>query len=95
MKLRDALPDLVLSLESPLAHLGRGDLIDQLRKAEISDWSYDDHADTTTLRFSAEAPMELLSLYDEAGVNLETDAEGRLCRMEVLEGRAVAEQLGG
>jgi hypothetical protein len=95
MKLLDALPDLVLSLESPLAHLGRGDLIGQLHAVEIRDWSYDDYADTTTLRFSDADPLELLSLYDEAGVNLETDGEGRLCRLEVLEGKAVAKQLGG
>jgi len=95
VKLVDVLPDLVLSLESPLAHLGRGELIGQLRQAVILDWSYDDHANTTTVRFSAAEPGELLSLYDEAGVNLETDSEGRLCRMEVLEGKAIAEQLAG
>jgi hypothetical protein len=93
VKLVDALPDLVLSLESPLAHLGRGDLIGQLQEAEILDWRYDDHADTTTLRFPGDEPLELLSLYDEAGVNLETDERGRLVRMEVLGGKAVAEQL--
>jgi hypothetical protein len=95
MKLLEALPDLVSDLESPLAHLGRGDLIAQLKQAELEAWAYDDNADTTTLRLSGEDPAELLSLYDEAGVNLEMDAHGRLCRIEVLDGKALATRLEG
>jgi hypothetical protein len=94
MKLAAALPDLVASLEGPLAHLGRGDLIGQLQEAEMRGWTYDDFADTCTLQLSAEEPAELLSLWDDAGVNLEMDAHGRLCRIEVLEGEALAAQLG-
>lgn len=94
MKLSEALPELVESLEGPLAHVGRGDLIGQVKLAELQGWNYDEFADTCTLRLSAEDPAELLSLYDELGVNLEMDARGQLCRIEVLEGRATATRLG-
>ena len=94
MKLLEVLPDLVADMESPLAHLGRGDLIAQLQQAELAGWAYDENAETTTLRLSAEDPAELLSLYDEVGVNLEMDARGRLCRIEVLDGKALARRLG-
>ena len=94
LSLAHALPDLVADLESPLAHLGRGDLVGQLRAASIASWTYDDFADATTIVLLPGAePAELLSLYDEAGVNLDTDVEGRLCRIEVLGGRRVASLL--
>jgi len=95
MKLLEVLPELVSDLESPLAHLGRPDLIEQLRQAELEAWAYDEMADTTTLRLSGEEPAELLSLYDEAGVNLEMDTHGRLCLIEVLDGKALARRLEG
>jgi hypothetical protein len=95
MKLADALPELVESLEAPLAHLGRGELIGQVQAALLQGWTYDEFSDACTLKLSAEDPAELLSLYDELGINLEMDAHGRLCRIEVLEGKAVASRLRG
>jgi hypothetical protein len=93
VKLADALPDLVLDLETPLVQLGRGDLLAQVKDATLAGWKYDDFADTTTLDLDAGEPVEILSLYDELGVNLEMDSRGRLCRIEVLDGKAIAKRL--
>jgi len=93
-KLAQALPDLVADLESPLAHLGRGDLVAQLKEATLESWSYDEFADTTTLVLLATKAAERLSLYDELGVNLDTDVEGRLCAIEVMDGKRVTSLLG-
>jgi uncharacterized protein YuzE len=93
-KLLQALPDLVADMESPLAHLGRGDLVAQLKAATLESWSYDDFADATYLVLLPSAKAaERLSLYDELGVSLDTDVEGRLCGIEVLDGKRVAELL--
>ena len=67
MKLADALPELVLDMENALVHLGRGDLVEQLKEAELARWDYDDFADTTYLQISEQAAGERLSLYDELG----------------------------
>jgi len=101
--LRDALPFLVLELESALAHIGRGDVVDQLRKARIERWSYDELAGTAYLhlrspgaadgRREAEPPGETVSVYDELGVNLDTDSRGGLTGMEILNGREIIAQL--
>ena len=97
MRLAEVLPELVSDLETGLAHLGRGDLVQQLKDATIARWTYDDFSDTTYLQLSA-TPVEMmnverLSLYDELGVNLDSDTSGRLCGIEVLEGSRVASRL--
>ena len=93
MKLARVLPDLLSDLEGPLLHLWRGDLVDQLRDATLERWSYDDFADATYLFLGPTASSERLSLYDELGVNVDTDDRGRVCGLEILDGRAIAKRL--
>lgn len=97
MRLAEALPELVSDLETALAHVGRGDLVSQLQQASISRWSYDEFSDSTYLQLTPQAVdmmnVERLALYDELGVNVDTDTSGRLCGLEVLDGRGVASRL--
>jgi len=93
MKLGDLLPDLLADLEIALLHLGRGDLVVQMKKAALERWTYDDFTDATYLALGPTASSERLSLYDELGVNVDVDDRGQLCGIEVLEGRAVAARL--
>ena len=95
MKLALALPDLLIDLESALVPLGRGDLLDQLKRAEFQRWTYDDFADTTYLTLIEGDYAERFSLYDELGVNVDLDEQGRVCGLEILNGRRIAERLRG
>lgn len=97
LKLAQVLPELVSDLEIALVNVGRGDLVRQMKDATLAHWSYDDFSDTTYLQLS-EAPtdmmnVERLSLYDELGVNVDTDASGRLCGIEILQGKRIASRL--
>jgi uncharacterized protein YuzE len=87
------MPDLVTDLEGPLAHLGRPDLIAQVKAAVLELWSYDEFANALYLHLSAEEPVDMLSLWDELGLNLELDSRGRLCRIEILDGKDLAQRL--
>ena len=100
--LKAALPYLLLELESALVHIGRGDVVDQLRHATIERWTYDQHADAAYLHLrpqgsedaiADEAPGETVSVYDELGINLDTDSQGRLTGMEILGGGPIVAQL--
>lgn len=97
MKLADALPELIWDMESALLRLGRGDLLKKVQEATLERWTYDEFSDTAYLYLVAEpferTRLETLSLYDEVGVNLESDVDGRVCGLEVLDGKRVTSQL--
>jgi uncharacterized protein YuzE len=93
VKLAQALPELLEGLEGALLHLGRGVLVIQLKQAALERWTYDDFSDTTYLVLGPAASSERLSLYDEIGVNVDTDDRGQVCGLEILNGRAIATRL--
>lgn len=97
MKLEEALPELVADLESALVRVGRPDLVQQVKQAALERWTYDDFSDTAYLYLTVEPvermQLDTLSLYDELGVNLESDARGRLCVIEILEGKRITSRL--
>ena len=100
MKLDEALPFLVLDLEAALAHLGRGRVAVQLRDVVIERWTYDEHADAGYVYLrSPKAPVgvqpagETVSVFDELGINLETDSQGHLVGMEIQGAHAIVAQL--
>lgn len=106
--LKDVLPDLLRDMESALLHIGRGDMIDPLREAAIERWTYDEFADAAYLylrsprtpgaageRVTAAAHGETVSVYDELGINLDIDNDGRLARIEILGGKEIVARLEG
>ena len=95
MKLSDVLPELVADLESALSHLGRPDLVRQLHPLAIERWRFDEFSGTAYLQFGPDdvSDAERLSVYDEAGVNLDMDAQGRIIGLEILDGRPAAARL--
>jgi uncharacterized protein YuzE len=97
MRLIEKLPELVSDLEGALLPLGRGDLLKQAQEATLERWTYDDFADTAYLYLIAEPlerlQLETFSLYDELGMNLELDGRGRLCGIEIMEGKRITSRL--
>src|SRR5258708_40356482 len=85
MTLPDTLPDLELAMAGALLHIGRGDIVDQLRVASIERWEYDEFADVASIFVTpGDAPSaprpgmraETVSIYDEAGVVAATGRRG-------------------
>jgi hypothetical protein len=88
MTLFETLPELLADIDRALLNLGRGDVVDQLHAARLVSWSYDDFAELTFLHLSDAASAgsgshQSLSLFDDIGVNLEMDAQGRVSTIEV------------
>ena len=97
-KLAEVLPDLVLDMEGALLSLGRGDLVTKLKAATLVQWTYDDFSDTAYLTLNSSQPTgaidaDRFSLYDELGVNLDSNARGELCGIEILDGQRVTSLL--
>ena len=82
----ETLPELVLDIEGALVRLGRGRVADQLRTAPLKKWAFDEFAQTTYLHLGDAQPddvEETISLFDDIGVNVELDREGRVIGLEV------------
>lgn len=96
--LNEVLPFLVFDLESALSHMGRGDIVVQLREVAIERWTYNEMADVAYLHLrsprGAGAPGEPVSVHYELGITLDTDSGGSLTGMEITSARQIAAQLG-
>ena len=88
MTLLEALPELVGDIEAALIRLGRGSVADQLRTVALKSWTVDEFAQATYLHLAAvpdpNAVEERLSLYDDIGVNVDLDRDGRVVGLEVF-----------
>ncbi|MEP7067814.1 MAG: hypothetical protein ABI789_01185 [Usitatibacter sp.] len=101
MNLLAMLPDLERDMESALLHIGRGDIVDQLRVASVERWEYDEFADTASIFVSASASpslrpgsrAETVSIYDELGVIVETDDRGCVSMIEISGGKDLIARL--
>jgi uncharacterized protein YuzE len=88
MTLLEALPELVGDIEGALVRLGRGNVADQLRTVTLKSWTFDEFAQATYLQLAASrdpsAVEETISLYDDIGVNVDLDRDGRVMGLEVV-----------
>lgn len=88
MSLLETLPELVFDVEGALVRLGRGRVADQLRTAPLKTWVFDEFAQTTYLHLEdargASDVEETISLFDDIGVNVDLDREGRVIGLEVF-----------
>jgi uncharacterized protein YuzE len=87
MMLLEALPELVGDVEGALIRLGRSNVADQLRTVALKTWTLDEFAQTTYLHLAAardpSGVEETLCLYDDIGVNVDLDRDGRVVGLEV------------
>jgi uncharacterized protein YuzE len=87
MTLLESLPELVADIEGALVRLGRGSVADQLRTVTLKTWTFDEFAQATYLDLTASrdpsAVEETISLYDDIGVNVDLDRDGRVVGLEV------------
>ncbi len=103
MTLHESLPGLALDIDGALLHIGRSDIVEQLREAAIERWEYEEFSDiaviylnpgdTPELRMAASE--EIVSIVDELGVLVQADARGRVATVEVNGGKDVFEKLEG
>ena len=88
MTLFESVPELVGDVEGALVRIGRGDIADQLRSANLVAWTFDDFAQATYLRLApaqdARAVEETVSLYDDVPVNVDLDGRGRVLGLDVV-----------
>jgi hypothetical protein len=96
MKLIDALPEIVVTIESALLHVGRGDVVAKMREAELVGWSYDEFSEVTSLRLQPNETQagETIGLHDEVGAGLFLDKEGQLTIIELTGYEAFLSRLG-
>lgn len=96
MKLIDALPEIVATLESALLHVGRGDVVARMREAELVGWSHDEFSEVTSLRLTPHETEagEAIGLHDEVGAGLFLDREGDLTLIELNGYEAFLSRLG-